>query len=113
VANAVGAALCKVSGMVDGVFEVDAEERDSALANIELKARREAILNGADPDTIEVLEITATQLSYLKGNQTRICIKVVGDLADVHALTRELLGRSFQSRVKTWTGKLAMITTKT
>ncbi|XP_048586252.1 uncharacterized protein LOC116614454 isoform X2 [Nematostella vectensis] len=89
VANAVGAALCKVSGMVDGVFEVDAEERDSALANVKQRARREAILNGADPDTIEVLEITATQLSYLKGNQTRICIKVVGDLADGHALTRE------------------------
>lgn len=80
VANAVGAALSQVSGTVDQVVNMADTNREEALRNGEQLAVARAIQNGAQPDTVAIVEKTDVKLSYLKGNATRILVKAVGDL---------------------------------
>ncbi len=57
VANAIGAALCQVSGHIDIVTAVDlADEvsRNAVVAETKEKAIQQAISNGADPETVRV-----------------------------------------------------------
>lgn len=44
-------------------------------------AKEEAVEAGADPATIEIVEIDDVPLAYLPGNATRIRVKAAGNLA--------------------------------
>ncbi len=79
VANAVGAAMAQVSGESDRVYR-DAP-RDEAIAAATTAARSDAIATGADPDTLEVVEVEDLPLAYLPGNSRRVRAKVLGDVA--------------------------------
>lgn len=80
VANAVGAGLSQVSGTVDQVVNMADTSREEALKKGEQLAVAKAIENGAQPDTVVIVEKIDVKLSYLKGNATRIRVKAVGDL---------------------------------
>ena len=43
-------------------------------------ATEEAIKAGADPDSIQIVEVEDVPLAYLPGNATRVRVKAVGDL---------------------------------
>ena len=81
VANAVGAAIAQVGAEVDRIVAYDRHSRAEALAGIEREARRQAVEAGAVADTVRLVDVEETFLSYLPGNTVQIRAKVVGDLA--------------------------------
>lgn len=83
VANAVGAAIAQVGGECDRIFSFADQPREDALAQAKQEACARAIAAGADPQTVEVVDIEEVPLAYLPNNVTRIAVKAVGDL---HAL---------------------------
>ncbi len=80
VANAVGAAVALVGGEVDGLLSYENGSRADALLALERLAFDKAVAAGADPDTIRVVDVDETYLSYLPGSHAQVRIKVVGDL---------------------------------
>jgi N-methylhydantoinase A/oxoprolinase/acetone carboxylase beta subunit len=80
VANAVGAAIAQVSGEVDRVASLERRGREAAVAEVREEAIARAIAAGADPSSVEVVEVEDVPLSYLPGNATRIRVKAVGEL---------------------------------
>lgn len=81
VANAIGAAIAQVGGEVDRIFSLEAMSREKALNQAKTEAVNKAISAGADPATVEVVDVEEVPLAYLPGNATRIAVKAVGDLA--------------------------------
>jgi DUF917 family protein len=91
VANAVGAAVSRVSGVIDTVIDIsnrmvkDAQEEVSGLAT------KKAISNGARPDTIQIAEVTILPIQYVEA-KARIVVRAIGELDVV--LQQELSGKS-------------------
>lgn len=80
VANAIGAAIAQVSGHVDRVFSLDDQPREEALAEAKRLARQDAVEAGADPETVEIVDLEEVPLSYLPGNAVRLRVQAAGDL---------------------------------
>lgn len=80
VANAIGAAIASVSGEVDRIFHLGADGRARALADASEDARRSAVAAGADPETVEIVEIEEVPLSYLTLPAVRIRARATGTL---------------------------------
>lgn len=80
VANAIGAAIAQVSGMVDRVFSYERLGREAALAEARDEATRNAVAAGADPGSVGITEIEELPIQYLPGNAVRVRVKAVGDL---------------------------------
>lgn len=80
VANAIGAAIAQVGGEIDRVFSLDATSRAKALDEAKAEAWEKAVAAGAEPATIQIVDVEETPLAYLPGNATRIRVKAVGDL---------------------------------
>ena len=78
VANAVGAAMAQVSGEADRIFRD--VSRDDAIREARRLAEERAVKAGAQPDSLEVVEVEDLPLSYLPGNSLRVRVKVVGSL---------------------------------
>jgi hypothetical protein len=55
--------------------------RAAALQEAERVARDRAAANGADPATIETVEVEDLPLAYLPGDSLRVRVRVVGDVA--------------------------------
>ncbi|XP_022083172.1 uncharacterized protein LOC110975213 [Acanthaster planci] len=81
VANAIGAALSQVSGLRDTVVSLDQMTREEALEEAKQQAKQAAIEHGAQPDSVQITEVTVTPLAYVTNNATRIKVKAVGDLS--------------------------------
>ena len=79
-ANAIGAAIAQVGGEVEHIVSYAKINRDDALAAATEEARHKAMAAGADPDTLRVLDMEETTMSYMDDDAARIRIKVVGDL---------------------------------
>jgi len=82
VANAIGAAIAQIGGETDRIFSLAEMSRDDALAQAKREATDKAVAAGADPETVEIVEVEEVPLAYLPGNATRIMVKAVGDLAE-------------------------------
>ena len=80
VANAIGAAIAQVSGEVNRIFSYDTLGRDRALQDARTEAVRGAVVAGALPDTVQILDVEELPLQYLPGGAVRIRVKAVGDL---------------------------------
>jgi N-methylhydantoinase A/oxoprolinase/acetone carboxylase beta subunit len=78
VANAVGAAIAQVSGEEDRIFQD--LSRDEAIAEARRLAEAKAIRAGADPRTLDVVEVEDLPIAYLPGNSLRARVRVVGDI---------------------------------
>jgi N-methylhydantoinase A/oxoprolinase/acetone carboxylase beta subunit len=81
VANAIGAAIAQVGGEVDRVFSLQDRSRDQAVAQAKQDAVERAVAAGANPESVQVVDVEDVPLTYLPGNATRIRVKAVGDLA--------------------------------
>lgn len=79
VANAVGAAIARVSGETDRVFHN--LDREEAFRQATGQAKRRAIAAGADPAGLEVVEREDLPLAYLPGDARRVRVRVVGEAA--------------------------------
>ena len=82
-ANAIGAAIAQVGGQVERVYSSERVERREALAEARNEAVARAVAAGADPATVELLEIDEVPLAYLPSNATLVRVKVAGKLAQV------------------------------
>lgn len=81
VANAVGAAIAQVGGETDRVHSIVESGRLAALEQAKQEASQLAIKAGADPASIEIVEVEEVPLAYMPSNAIRIRVKAVGDLA--------------------------------
>lgn len=79
-ANAVGAAISKVSGEVDIIEILDGKDEMAVLKSAERSAIQTAIAKGADPNDVRIVEIEKIPLQYVSNKATRIRIKAIGSL---------------------------------
>ena len=82
VANAVGAAIGRISGEVDRIFFGADMPRDEILATARAEAEAEARALGADPDDLQLIELEEFPLQYVAGGAVRVVCRVAGDLLD-------------------------------
>jgi N-methylhydantoinase A/oxoprolinase/acetone carboxylase beta subunit len=78
-ANAVGAAVAQLSGETDQIYRE--LTRAEAIAAAEAQAVERARAAGADPATIQTIEIEDMPLAYLPGNALRVRVRVAGEMA--------------------------------
>jgi len=79
-ANAIGAAIASVSGHVDRIFHIGVGGRAAVLDEARDEAREHAVAAGADPGTVEIVELEEIPLAYLTSPAIRIRVKAAGAL---------------------------------
>lgn len=87
-ANAIGAVIASVSGHVDRIFHFGAGGRAAALDEASQDARDHAVAAGADPDTVQIVELEEIPLAYLTSPAVRIRAKAAGALGGLYAYSR-------------------------
>ena len=80
VANAIGAAISQVGGQVEKVYSLTEMTRDEALDQAKTEAVSKTADAGADPSSIEIVDIEEVPLTYLPSNALRVKVKAVGTL---------------------------------
>ena len=81
VANAVGAALAKVSGECELLHHPRTESRDRAIEQASAAARQNAVEGGAAPECLEIASIDEIPVPYMPEETVRIRVRAVGNLA--------------------------------
>lgn len=76
-ANAVGAAIAKVSGQVDVVEVLEGRDEDEVVATACEDAKKRAVEAGADPARVEIVSIDNMPLEYVAMKATRLIIRAV------------------------------------
>ena len=72
VANAIGAAIAQVGGQMERVYSLESGGRQEAIADCSAGAISRAVAAGADPDTIEVVDVEEVPLTYVPSNATLV-----------------------------------------
>ena len=80
VANAIGAAIAQVGGQIEKVLSLDGTDHSKAVELVQAEARERAVAAGADPTTVEIVEMDEIPLTYLPSNATLVRVKAVGNL---------------------------------
>lgn len=83
VANAIGAAIARVSGTVDTVVSTEGKTTQQAIDAVAQLAIDRAVENGAVRETVELAEMDAIPLQYI-ANKSRVIVKAVGDFDFAH-----------------------------
>jgi N-methylhydantoinase A/oxoprolinase/acetone carboxylase beta subunit len=81
VANAIGAAIAKVSGAYEKLISYDTTPREEALEAAKKEALAMAVRSGAKAETVEIIDVEDVPLQYYPGNTCRVKIKAAGELA--------------------------------
>ena len=81
VANAIGSAISKVSGVYEQLINYDEVPREQALEKAKQEAVKLAVAAGAIRETVELIDVEDVPLQYYPGNTCRVKIKAAGDLA--------------------------------
>ncbi|KAJ9137866.1 Hydantoin utilization protein A [Pleurostoma richardsiae] len=85
-ANAVGAAIARVSGQVDIVKVMEGLDEDVVVEEVCEEAKRMAVAAGADPAKVKVTEVENLPLQYVQMRATRLIVKAAGPLAEKYQL---------------------------
>ncbi|KAK7437589.1 hypothetical protein VKT23_018487 [Stygiomarasmius scandens] len=80
VANAVGAAIANVSGEVDTIEIMQGKTLSDVLERIKEEAKANAVKNGADPETVRVVEVSVLPVQYVTNQATRLIVRAVGEI---------------------------------
>ncbi|KAB5525528.1 hypothetical protein GE09DRAFT_1207648 [Coniochaeta sp. 2T2.1] len=93
VANAVGAAMARISATVDIVQNTSSQTVPQAILKAASMAIEKVIRIGARPETVEITEQESLPLQYID-NQVRTIVKAVGDFSPstIHAGDAEMDG---------------------
>ncbi|KAI8268516.1 hypothetical protein K4K58_004964 [Colletotrichum sp. SAR11_239] len=78
VANAIGAATARVSGVVDSIESTESKSVAQVTEELSRRAADKAVESGALRETVTIAEIESFPLQYI-ANKSRIIIKAVGD----------------------------------
>jgi N-methylhydantoinase A/oxoprolinase/acetone carboxylase beta subunit len=79
-ANALGAAIAQISGEVDKMFSTEGRSRDEVLQEASLQVKERAVQAGADPTSVEVVDLEEVPMAYVPSNMIRIRTKAAGNL---------------------------------
>ncbi|KLO06736.1 DUF917-domain-containing protein [Schizopora paradoxa] len=85
VANAVGAAIARVSGTVDRIEIPGNRSFDEIIEACKAEAIQNAVNAGANCENTSIAEVAVIQLPYVANHASRVIVKAVGDL-DLGAL---------------------------
>ena len=85
-ANAIGAAIASVSGQIDRIFHFGPGGRKAALEEASAEARDHAVAAGADPESVQIVELEEIPLAYLTSPAVRIRAKAAGALGGLYGL---------------------------
>lgn len=77
-ANAVGAAIAQISGETDQVYRE--LSRKEAIAAAAAQAVERAVAAGADPASLQTVDVEDMPLAYLPGNALRVRVRVAGEM---------------------------------
>lgn len=80
VANAIGASIAQVSGDFEKLYSYEKIKREVALKDAQQFAEKQAVLAGANQETLELVDVNETPLAYAPGKTTKVRVKVVGKL---------------------------------
>ncbi|KAL4758794.1 uncharacterized protein BDW70DRAFT_169933 [Aspergillus foveolatus] len=89
VANAVGAAISRVSGVIDTVVDTSNQSVKSAQEFVSRSAVEKAVANGAKPETVQIAEVAMLPIQYVD-TKARIVVRAVGELAVVSQGVEEI-----------------------
>ncbi|EOO02161.1 putative hydantoinase protein [Phaeoacremonium minimum UCRPA7] len=78
VANAIGAAIARVSSVVDTVKSTESKTTQKLLEDISQEAIERTIAAGALPSSIKIVEIETLPLQYI-ANKSRFIVRAAGD----------------------------------
>ncbi|VUC20525.1 unnamed protein product [Clonostachys rosea] len=78
VANAIGAATARVSGVIDSVESTESKTQQEILSELSQRATDKVVANGALRESVVIAEMETFPLQYI-ANKSRIMIKAVGD----------------------------------
>ncbi|KAK0204503.1 hypothetical protein DFS33DRAFT_1460509 [Desarmillaria ectypa] len=78
VANAIGAAVARVSGIVDTIVSTAEKSSHAAMEEVSKSAIEKAVGSGALRETVSIAEIDDIPLPYI-ANKSRIIVKAIGD----------------------------------
>ncbi|CAG9988708.1 unnamed protein product [Clonostachys byssicola] len=78
VANAIGAATARVSGVIDSVESTESKTQQEILSELSQRATDKVVANGALRESVVIAEMETFPLQYI-ANKSRIIIKAVGD----------------------------------
>ncbi|WP_052759811.1 hypothetical protein [Paenibacillus sp. DMB20] len=79
-ANAIGAALGEVSGETERIYSLDEMSYDQAKEDARNHAIEQAVLAGADRDTVQIVLSEDIPIAYLPGNALLVKVKAAGRL---------------------------------
>ena len=78
IANAIGAATARVSGVIDSVENTDTRTKAQITEELFKRAIDVAVQNGALRETVSIAEMDSFPLQYI-ANKSRMIVKAVGD----------------------------------
>ncbi|KAK0470131.1 uncharacterized protein EV420DRAFT_1616471 [Desarmillaria tabescens] len=78
VANAIGAAIARVSGIVDTMVSTAEKSNHAAMQEVSKAAIEKAVGSGALRETVSIAEMDDIPLPYI-ANKSRIIVKAIGD----------------------------------
>ncbi len=81
VANAIGAAIAQVGGQMERVYSLETGGRAEAIADCSAGAVQRAVAAGADPASVEIVDVEEVPLTYVPSNATLVRVRAVGNLA--------------------------------
>lgn len=81
VANAIGAAIAQIGGETERLVSYREMPRAEVIEKVKAEATAKAVAAGADAATIRVADIEETAIPYMNEGNTRLRIKVVGEIA--------------------------------
>ncbi|KAK4183129.1 hypothetical protein QBC35DRAFT_125714 [Podospora australis] len=78
VANAIGAAIARVSAVVDTIRSTEARTAKQWLEEISKEAEEKTVMAGASRESVKVVEVETLPLQYV-ANKTRFIVRAAGD----------------------------------
>ena len=81
VANAIGSAISKVSGVYEKLVSFNEVPREKAIEEGKAEAVKLAVKAGAKPETVEIVDVEDVPLQYQPNNTNRVKVKAAGELA--------------------------------
>ncbi|EPE04213.1 hydantoinase [Ophiostoma piceae UAMH 11346] len=89
-ANAVGAAIAKVSGEVDTIVLLEGRDERDVVDAAKAQAVQAAVDAGADAEDVRIVAVESIPLQYVHNKATRLIVKAVGRLATPTSLPPRL-----------------------
>lgn len=81
VANAIGAAIGTVSGQIDRIYLQAGRTREQIIDEACGEAEQQAVRAGADPRSVEIVEVEHLPLAYMTTPAIRLRVRAAGPLA--------------------------------